>query len=145
MFELSHLTTYQAGAFQSRAYRELKLIMHRILKPHGLTMMQWSVLGFVADAGKKGVRITTLAESLDSTQAFITNTVNTLEYKGFVERSVDKTDSRARKVALAAGKNKLVQKIELEVRAEMRKDIYSKVTPEQLQTYVYVLTKFANK
>ena len=143
MFELSTITTYQAGVYQSRAYRQLKVLKNRILEPHGLSMMQWSVLGFIHDAGPTGVRITALAKSLDTTQAFITNTVNALEAKGLVVRTVDAHDKRASAVTLKPEHKQLVQKIEAAVRAELRKDLYSRVTPEELKTYVNVLIKFS--
>ena len=143
MFELSTITTYQAGVYQSRAYRQLKVLKNRILEPHGLSMMQWSVLGFIYDSGKTGVRITSLAKSLDTTQAFITNTVNALEAKGLVVRTVDAHDKRASAVTLKPEHKQLVQKIEAAVRAELRKDLYSRVTPEELKTYVNVLIKFS--
>ena len=108
-------------------------------------MMQWSVLGFVADAGTTGIRITSLAKVVDTTQAFITNTINTLESKGYVQRTVDASDSRARMVSLKPGKAKIVQAVEIEVRTAMRQEIYSKVTPEELKVYVNVLAKFAGK
>ena len=143
MLELNSVTTYQAGVYQSRAYRQLKVLKNRILEPHGLSMMQWSVLGFIYDSGKTGVRITSLAKSLDTTQAFITNTVNTLEAKGLVVRTVDAHDKRASAVTLKPEHKQLVQKIEAAVRDELRKDLYSRVTPEELRTYVNVLIKFS--
>ncbi len=144
-FNLATITTYQAASQQSRAFRELKLLKDHVLSPHGLTGSQWLVLGFIYDSGHDGVRITTLADLLDTTQAFITNTVNVLESKGYVLRKADKTDSRAHSVVLKSKFTSVVEKIEQEVRSALRREIYSKVTPEELKTYVYVLSKFATK
>ncbi len=143
MFELTQLTTYQAGVLQSRAYRELKITMKNILSPHGLTMMQWAVLGYVANSGRNGERVSSLAKELGSTQAFITNTINSLEEKGYVGRRGDKVDSRAKVVHLKPGKQRLVNRIELEVRAAMRRELYNRLTPDELRTYVLVLKKLA--
>lgn len=144
MFTLSSITTYQAAVQQSRAFRELKTLKDKVLKPHDLTGSQWSVLGFVYDAGKNGIRITALADHLDTTQAFITNTINTLVSKGYVERKADKTDNRARCVVLKPRFVAMVEQIEQDVRAALRREIYNKVTPEELKIYVNVLAKFAD-
>jgi DNA-binding MarR family transcriptional regulator len=143
MPRLSDITTYQAGVYQSRAYRNLKRQKDRILKPHGLSMMQWSVLGLIYDAGAKGTRITDLAKQFGSTQAFITNTVNSLESKGFVGRSSAAHDSRTRDVIINSKHKKLIKKIEAEVREALRKEIYNNVTPKELEAYVNTLIKFS--
>jgi len=145
LFDLSNITTYQAAVQQSKAFRELKQLKDSILKPHGLTGSQWTVLGHTADAGKAGVRITALAEQLDTTQAFITNTVNKLAAKGYVERRADPLDSRVRIVVIKPKYVPVVAKIEQAVRAALRREIYSKVTPEELKIYVNVLARFAEK
>lgn len=145
MPNLSTITTYQAGVYQSRAFRELQQLTTRILKPYGITMAQWSLLGFVNDAGSDGIRSTELAIKLDTTQAFVTNTVNLLVKKGYVKRRDDISDSRARDIILNTKHIELVQKIEQAVRVALRREIYSKVTADELNTYVNVLIKFAEK
>ncbi|MBA3757958.1 MarR family transcriptional regulator [Candidatus Saccharibacteria bacterium] len=145
MIELSEITTYQAGMYQARSFRALKQLKNRILEPYGLTMMQWLVLGLIKDAGKTGVRTTTLAEQLDTTQAFITNTVNLLEVKKLVSRRTDAKDSRAHSIIFNKKHEKMVAKIEQELRHELRNTIYKKVTPEELKIYMKVIVKFADK
>ncbi len=144
MLDISKITTYQAGVFQAQAYRALKNLTNKILKKHRLTMMQWSVLGFVCDAGKAGVRTSDLAKALATTHAFITHNVNSLEDKGFVQRKDHSTDGRTKLVVLASKQKKLVDKIEADVRNELRKNLYSNITREELTAYVTVIAKFAN-
>lgn len=142
--ELQTIPTYHAGIAQSKAYRVLKQLMADLLKKHGLTMMQWSILGLVYDAGKKGIRITDLAEQVDSTKAFITTSIQLLELRGLVVRRTDPKDTRSRLIAINPTSKKAVEAIEAEIRAEMRVRIYDKVTHEELTGYVTVLGKLAS-
>lgn len=107
--------------------------------------MQWYVLGYVYDAGTDGVRTTSLARDLDTTQAFITNIVNALETKGFVSRSIDPSDSRAKKVVINQSKTEQVLQIEQELRQQMRTQLYSNISREDLVTYMRVTEKFSEK
>lgn len=141
--DLRKLSTYQAGIMQSSAHRALGVFVTRLLQPHGLTMMQWFVLGLIHDAGKTGMRMTTLAEQLNTTMAFVTNHINRLESMGLVTRTVDAIDTRARIVKLEPAARKKVEKIETELRAGMREGVYSLVSTEELLTYLKVLSKFA--
>lgn len=144
MIKLQEITTYQAGAYHARGFRALKQLKNRILEPYGLTMMQWCVLGLIKDAGKTGIRTTALAESLDTTQAFITNTANILEVKKLVSRKADTKDSRAHFIVFNTRHEKLVAEIEQVIRSELRKTLYKKVTPDELQVYMNVLAKLAS-
>lgn len=141
--ELGAITTYQAGVYQTRGFRALRQLKNKALEPHGLTMMEWLVLGLIKDAGANGIRITNLATELDTTQAFITNTVNVLEKKKFVARKADKSDKRAHCVVFNKKYLLLIDKIEAELRDKLRETLYAKVTPEELKTYMNVVIKFS--
>ncbi len=143
MIDISKIPTYRAGELQARAYRALKVMKNAVLKKHGLTMMEWLVLGFIYDGKSAGVRITELAKTIDTTQAFITNTVNALQAKGFVTRVAHSSDSRSKMVLIEPKSVQHVEKIEAEVRAELRTKLYSKITRDELQTYITVLAKFS--
>lgn len=141
---LSHITTYHAGIVQARAYRILKGLMTDALKKHGLSMMQWAIVGLVYDAGKKGIRITELAKKLDTTLAFVTNHINVLESKDLVRRELDEADSRVRVVILNAKHRKSVKSIEKEVRSDLRKVVGDNISLRELAIYVKVLEKISN-
>lgn len=143
MKNLSEITTYQASVYQSRAYRNLKRQKDRILKAHGLSMMQWALLGLIYDSGVNGTRITDLAAELDSTQAFTTITVSSLEAKGFVKRKASGSDNRVRDVIVNPNRVALVKKIEADVRDVLRKELYGKVSRQELEVYMNVLIKFS--
>lgn len=143
MTELNELSTYRAGVYQAKAYRAFKNMKNATLKASSLTMMQWVVLGYIYDAGETGVRITTLAKDIDTTQAFITTTVNALEDKGFVTRTTDIGDSRAKKVILQPAKYEVVEAIEQTLRQQLRAELYARISREELATYLRVVEKFS--
>jgi DNA-binding MarR family transcriptional regulator len=138
------LKTYHVGVIESAAHRALRKHKDALLKDYGLTGMQWYIIGMVADAGYAGIRITDLAKQLDTTQAFLTNTVNLLESKGIVERRTNTEDNRSSFVVLKESYHKTCDEIERNLRTKLRKSIYSRITPEQLKTYIEVITKFSD-
>ncbi len=99
--DFTHLTTYQMIALQSRSNRAFKNKMSEFLRDYNITMMQWSIIGMVHDSGPNGMRISDLANELDTSMAFITTTVNMLEAKGLVQKAGHERDSRAKLVRLS--------------------------------------------
>ncbi len=142
--DLTLIPTYHAGIAQSKAYRVLRQLMAKLLKKHGLTMMDWAMLGLVYESGRKGVRITSLAEQLDTTKAFVTTHINLLEAKDLVTRDMDLSDTRAKIVKLHSGAKAKVQKIEAELRDDMAKKLYAIIAPADLVAYVKVLNQIAS-
>lgn len=143
MIDLSKIPTYQAGVYQAKANKTFARIKGSILKNHGLTLAQWSVLGFVSEGGKAGVRPSDLATRLDTTQAFITGTVNSLVDKGFVRRTSQTSDGRTKLVTIVQKHIKTVEEIEQDIRGQLRINLYDRITREDLITYVKVLIEFA--
>lgn len=141
-FSLSNLTTYQVGAMEAAAHRALRTHKDGCLQKHGLSGMQWYIIGSVLDTGDQGSRITDLAKQLDTTLAFLTNTVNLLESKDMLVRSANGSDSRSRIIKVSPKFVPVCHQIEAELRKELRSSIYSKVTPEELRTYIKVMAKF---
>ncbi len=143
-FTLTDIPTYQAGVVQSQAHRKLKKEVTEYLKPHGLSMMEWFALGLIKDAKNSEMRMTKLAEDLQTTLPYTTNLVNGLMYKGYVTRNHDDSDSRAKILKLVPGVDKKCNEIEYDLRKKMRDLIYSNITPKELSIYVKVLYQIAN-
>lgn len=141
-YSLGELTTYQVGALQSSSHRALKKHKDALLQDYGITGMQWYIIGTVLDAGEKGMRITDLAKYLDTTMAFLTNTVNLLESKGILMRTSSSVDSRSRMVSVTAGFRPICAKIETDLREKLRESLYSKLSREDLETYIKVISRF---
>ncbi len=140
-FSLSELKTYHVGAMQAAAHRALKKHTDALLKDYGITGMQWHIIGAVWDSEPYGANISGLAELLDTTMAFITTNVNLLESKGILIRSSNVQDGRSHIIRVAAAFLPQCEKIEAALRVMLRRSIYSKVTPEELHTYVKVTAK----
>ncbi len=137
------LTTYQAVVLQSRAHRAIKVHLSQLLKVHNITMMQWSILGLVADANEQGMRISDLAHALDTSLAFVTTSVNVLEAKGFVKRSGHAHDNRAKLVHLSKEFAPKVAAIETDLTAKQQADLYKDLSADDVTTYFNVLRYFA--
>lgn len=143
--DLKAITTYQALVYQSRANRTVKAVIQQILREHNLTMMQWSVLGFVKDAGSRGVRISDLAKKVDSSLAFITNSVNTLEKKGLVYRVGHETDNRAKLVCVTPKYRQQLDSIEADLRKKLSNWLGKRVNAKELETHLKVLKDLAQQ
>jgi DNA-binding MarR family transcriptional regulator len=139
------LTSYQAVVIQSRAHRAIKENLTRLLRDHGITMMQWSIVGLISDAGEEGVRISDLAQKLDTSLAFITTSVNVLEAKGLVHRVGHARDNRAKLVRLSPEFAGRVPLIEAELSKKQLAEIYRAISAADLATYFNVLSILANK
>lgn len=135
--------TYRAAVTQSRANRAFKSKMSDLLKSHNITMMQWTIVGLVSDSGKDGLRISDLANELDTSMAFITTTVNMLEAKGMVQKSSHERDSRAKLVRLVATFKPKVAEIEKDLHSHIQKWLAKKVNAKDLATYFATLNIIA--
>jgi len=139
----TELTTYQTIVLQSRAHRAIKSYLTQLLKQHGLTMMQWSIIGLVADAGDEGVRISDLAKVLDTSLAFITTSVNVLEAKSFVARAGHNLDNRAKLVRLTPEFAPKVKKIEEDLEHKQQESLYGSIATKDMVAYFKVLRQLA--
>jgi len=137
--DISKITTYQSGVAQSSAYRNLNKLFSELLRDHGLTSMQWFVIGTIYDAGPEGIQLSHLSEKLQTGLPFITNTINLLESKGIVERKGSPTDSRAKRVSIMPDFIEECEQIEIDLRGKMRKSIYATISPADLRIYIKVL------
>jgi DNA-binding MarR family transcriptional regulator len=140
---MKDLTTYQTVVLQSRAHRAIKAHLTQLLKEHGVTMMQWSILGLVSDAGEAGVRISDLAHTLDTSLAFITTSVNVLEAKGFVIRAGHSQDNRAKLVRLSTEFAPKIAAIEADIATKQQDVLYSIIDTKDMSAYLRVLRSLA--
>lgn len=145
MKDISQITTYESGAVQSSAHRILTRIKSDFLSQYNLTSTQWFVIGFAYEAGEKGVRLSDLMRTLDTSMPFITNIVNLLESKKILQKMSDVNDSRVKIAKLNPKYQSTVEEIESGLRDELRVRLYDKehITREELSTYITVLYKIA--
>jgi DNA-binding MarR family transcriptional regulator len=137
--DLRHTTTYQAGAMQASVHRSLQKLSDRILEPFQITKMQWLIIGHVLDAGTKGVRVSDLAAALSTTLPYVTNAVNVLEARGYLQRNANSTDSRSKLLVLNPEFVPRCKEIEAALRQGLRDTIYAHVDPKDFAIYMKVL------
>ncbi len=143
MQNISPITSYQAAVIQSRAHRVIKEQLAQSLREHGITMMQWSIIGLVSDSGKQGMRISDLAKVLDTSLAFVTTSVNVLQAKNILYRDQHASDNRAKVVRLNVVFAPKVKSIEANLAKHQKAGVFSQLDPVELETYFKVLRQIA--
>jgi DNA-binding MarR family transcriptional regulator len=138
------VTTYTAGIMQASAHRLLQKYCDAVLSKYGITKNQWLVIGTVFDSGPKGIRMTELAAKLDTTQAYITTTINLLESKDILVRQAHENDTRAKMITIHPDFAPKCDDIEATLRESLRKYVYKNVSPEDFQIYMKVLSQLSN-
>ena len=100
MYQKLAMPTYRAGIAMSSAHRQLRALKQQILKPHGLSMAQWSILGIVYDSKSEAVTLSEIAKQLSATQAFVSSNVQALEDKDLIKRQINPNDRRVSEISL---------------------------------------------
>ncbi|MDQ3123176.1 MAG: hypothetical protein M3Q14_00615 [bacterium] len=136
-------TTYQSGVAQASAFRVVKHHTAHYLQDYNLTCMQWFTIGTVLDAGPKGIRLSDLAHKLDTTIAYMTNTVNLLESLDIFTKKTHKYDARTKLVAVKPHYKKTCATIEKGLRLRLGLVLYQNLSYDELATYVKVLYKIS--
>ena len=86
------------GILLHNASTQIKREFERAARPHGLTLLQWRVLGTLS--AKDGLTQTALGAQVEASPMTISDVVERLEAAGLVRREVDPTDSRAKRVSI---------------------------------------------
>lgn len=129
---------------QSAAHRLLQKHCDAVLKEYGISKMQWLIIGTVLDAGKKGARITELAEKLGTTLPYLTTTINILESKQMVRRIENKRDNRSKLITVNPLFTPQCEEIELVLQRTLRETVYSHIDTEDFKTYIKVLSQLSD-
>ncbi len=141
--QLAGISTYQSGVAQATAYRIVKKHTASALKQYNLTCMQWFTIGTVYDAGDAGIKLSDLAKLLDTTQGYMTNTVNLLESREILERHEHPTDARTKLIKVRSGYKKECVNIEKDLREKLRTLLYGQIEASELLDYIKVLYKIS--
>jgi len=147
MKDFSQITTYQSGVLQSSAHRQSMRTKTQFLSNYNLTSMQWFVIGHVYDTDTIGLRLSDLMKILDTTMPFITTIVNGLESRNIIQKTAAASDSRVKVATLYPEYRQIVEEIEQGLREELRDELYirDKITSQELETYIRVLSKMTQK
>lgn len=139
--DVSKVPTYKIGLIQAQAYRNLQAHFWAALKPFGVTIPEWSLLGVLNDNGQ--MTLTELTKALRSKASHPTVLVDELEDRGLVRRIPHKTDKRTKLVSLSPKGKALVPKVELAARTHIR-EMLGDVDRDSLETYFIVLQQLAS-
>lgn len=141
--DISQISTYHSGVAQASAHRVINRIVSDFLLQHGLTSMQWFIVGHIYDAGETGLRISDVMNRVHTTLPYITNTVALLESKGIVRKASHSGDSRIKMVSVVPTYYKTFTEIEEGLREHLRITLYREdgISREELSTYINVLYK----
>jgi MarR family transcriptional regulator, transcriptional regulator for hemolysin len=113
--------------------------LDRRLRPLGLTRAQWQALFLLARAGGTLVQ-RELSEALDVGAPATVALVDRMERDGLVSRATVPGDRRRNAVVLTARARRLVTAIDAVAR-ELRRDVTSALTAEELDTLATLLGK----
>ena len=137
------MRTWQSGFLQMAVHRMTKKYSDEFLQAYGLTTMQWLVIGAIYESGDKGIRVTELADRADTTLSYMTTMLNKLEELSIIGRIKSTGDSRARTMVVCEHFRQTCQEIEEGLRDAFRKNIYSRISRQDLEHYITVLQLLA--
>ncbi len=143
--DLQDISSYQTLVLMGRAQRRLKNNIFQKLNDHKLGLVEWSVLGLVHDySSRGGIKASQLSQLIDVKASLITTTLNVLVLKGYIDRNEDAADKRAKRLIATRSGEKLVSKIEKQLKSEVEK-WYGSVDQRNLYGYIKTLQSFANR
>lgn len=135
---------YALAMAQAFAARNLSDFYQNLLKQHGLTTIEWFVLGVVSDATKTGgIRVTDLAMTFNVKTTYITSVLNGLRTKDYVENQYDANDARVRLAIITQKGSKELPVIERSLRSETARLLDDVVTGAELEQYARTASKLA--
>lgn len=139
-FIAKNRTTYDIGLVQARGYRALKQMTAAVLKPEGLTTIEWAMLGIISHH-PEGVRSTEVAELLGVQPPLVSRLMTKAEAGGWIviKKGADK---RERIIHLSKHGTSHITRIENLVRIQL-KPLLSGVAPRDLIGYLRTLSRIA--
>lgn len=116
-----------------------QVFMHRMqAEGHELTPVQFAALDAIR--ANPGLDQASVAARIAYDKATIGGVIERLEQKGYVERSVSKSDRRAREVRLTSDGEKTYDAI-LPIVRDLQAEILSGLTPEEQEQFMMLATK----
>jgi DNA-binding MarR family transcriptional regulator len=141
--KLSDLSTTESGIIEARVHRQLQKEVSDYLKPHGLTAMEWFVIGYLYEHSSTDTPLSVIAKNLQTTLPYLTNMINQLEAKGLVERVERSDDNRFKPIQLMPLAENMYNKVESDLRVQLGKFVYKKVSAKDFETYIRVMFQLA--
>jgi DNA-binding MarR family transcriptional regulator len=136
------LTTYNAGVIQSQAFRAMSNFMTERLVRYNLSLSEWKLLGHLKEV--KNMTPSEISDFLSVKLPISSRLLKSLEAKGLLRRTQSKKDSRLIRAQITNKGEQLAGEIEGHMRQNLRQFL-SDIRREDLEIYLRVMTKIANK
>ncbi len=122
-------------AKMSRTVRSLEKMVAVSMEAYSLTKPQLDVLLVIKYSSHNALNATEIADELFVSKANISGLISRLESAGFIDRTIDPEDSRARKLALSAKAIEVIDQV-LPKYISMTNEIMSKFSEEEKTTLI---------
>ena len=103
------------------------------LAPFGVSSTEYSVLALLGEAGRRGIRLSELAEQRMMSTAGLSRLADRLEQRDLVERCRVATDGRGYELTLTPAGRSLLRKAWKQQRAGIRRLFLDKLSDDQLR------------
>lgn len=135
---------YELGMAHVSVNRNLNEFYQTVLRRYRLTIIEWLILGAVADASNEGgIRVTDLANTFTVKSTYMTTTLHALRKRGYVETRFDAGDARVRLAYITASGIKQVANIERHMQKQITHLLDGITSNDELEKYSRVITKLS--
>jgi DNA-binding MarR family transcriptional regulator len=135
---------YELCLMHVRTDRAMRNMIAKQLDTHGLTMMEWLVIGIVSQAPKEGFSMSQIAQALDVTLPQVTALVNSLTKIGLIKQKVLAVDRRGRQVMITPKGSRLLSRLEQRM-AVIMQEWMRKVPSNQLRAYLLTVAQLSSE
>ena len=136
------MNMYEIGLLHARSDRVLRAKVAGLLESSKITMIEWLLLGVVAEGSSKGMTMSEIAQSLHVTLPQVTALVNKLLPLKLVKQKSASNDRRSRLVSLTS-KGELVLDENKKLLDKARSDIFGDATDDEVAAYIKILTNLS--
>lgn len=124
-----------------QAYRQLEQVYEQLIMPLGLSLLEWYALRALYE--QDGASASQLAHEVCRHPSSMTALLDRMEEKGLLHRQIDLQDRRSVRVFLTERGRALRPQVE-RVANQLSRLIEESITPEQMETFQYVLSVLQN-
>lgn len=133
---------YEIGLLHARSDRVLRAKVAGLLESSKITMMEWLLLGVVAEGSSKGMTMSEIAQSLHVTLPQVTALVNKLLPLKLIKQKSASNDRRSRLVSLTS-KGELVLDENKKLLDDARTEIFGTASENEIAAYIKILTNLS--
>lgn len=136
------MNMYEICLLHARSDRTLRSRIAALLEESKITMMEWLLLGVVAEGPDKGSTMSDIAKSLHVTLPQVTALVNKLLPLKLIKQKSASSDRRSRLVSLTS-KGQLVFEENKKLMDAAQQDLFNGATDQDLTVYTQILAQLS--